>query len=362
MNIDRLECFLSNKLNTRRLTSRTIPVLPLVVPPSSSPVHLNRLERLDRLADEQSYIEFMNLTKNEAHMKKHISSVLDTDQGERIKNKLKCASRHLMIEYSCILQEYEMSLVSHPHEHDQTLVNQSDRFPAPLQATTPFQQVSQWKCLTPCPKDHLEEVNEIYWEQVYEVPQDGVICSPSVSPVLPHFPRVPTRIVGHVTFNMQRQCNEFVDSSGTELIYHLLYIMKTNKCCFFIDTSELKSASLSTFPFKAKFVVCKDRHIHIPKPNVEISDDEIPSREPGILAATTNTRGVCKCKDRALAKKSYQYNKRDFKPLDRRGGDFDEDSDALGSSLPVVKIAGEFEERLDSLQRLYVWEASRFQR
>ena len=45
-----------------------------------------------------------------------------------------------------------------------------------------------------------EEEIEVHEERVYEVLQDRVIHS-HLSPVLPHFPRVPTRIVGQVMFN-----------------------------------------------------------------------------------------------------------------------------------------------------------------
>ena len=44
-------------------------------------------------------------------------------------------------------------------------------------------------------------------------------------------------------------------------MYHENY----NKFYSFTDTSEHKSAPLSTFAFVTKFVLCKDRHIHIPK-------------------------------------------------------------------------------------------------
>ena len=60
-------------------------------------------------------------------------------------------------------------------EHDQT-VNQSDVFPALTQATRSFQQVGQRKCPTPYTKDNLHEEIEAHQEQVYEVPQDRVVC------------------------------------------------------------------------------------------------------------------------------------------------------------------------------------------
>ena len=42
-------------------------------------------------------------------------------------------------------------------KYDQPLVNQSDMFPAPPQATTSFQQGSQRKCPTAYLKDNLKE-------------------------------------------------------------------------------------------------------------------------------------------------------------------------------------------------------------
>ena len=85
------------------------------------------------------------------------------------------------------------------------VVSQSDVFPALPQVATSFQQTRHRKCPMPCPKDNPEEGDKIHQEHIYEVPQDRDICFPSYSPVLPHFPRVPTRIMGQVTFNMQWQ-------------------------------------------------------------------------------------------------------------------------------------------------------------
>ena len=58
------------------------------------------------------------------------------------------------------------------------------------------------------------------------------------------FPKVPTRIVRHVTINIQKHQYESVDSLDTEI--DLSYVIYT-------DISELKSASLSIFPFSTKF-------------------------------------------------------------------------------------------------------------
>ena len=45
---------------------------------------------------------------------KHVSSELDTDQGEGIKQKLKLQLSSSMIEYNCILQVYQMNLMNYP--------------------------------------------------------------------------------------------------------------------------------------------------------------------------------------------------------------------------------------------------------
>ena len=62
-----------------------------------------------------------------------------------------------------------------------------------------FFQDSNGKCHTHYPKDNLKKEVEVHEEQVSQVPQDRVICSPTYLPILPHFPRVPIRIVGQVT-------------------------------------------------------------------------------------------------------------------------------------------------------------------
>ena len=67
-------------------------------------------------------------------MKKHVSSELDTDQREEITQKLKSAARQLndrtQLYTSGVSDEFS-ELPTTP-EHDQTLVNQSNEFPAPL--------------------------------------------------------------------------------------------------------------------------------------------------------------------------------------------------------------------------------------
>ena len=114
-------------------------------------------------------------------------------------------------------------------EYDQPLVNQSDLFPAPHQATSSFQQGSQRKCPVPYPKDNVKVEIEVHPEQVYVVPQDRIIHSPPFSLVLLHFPRVPTRIVGQVTFNTQRQRYEFANSLDNTIEIILCNILRESQ-------------------------------------------------------------------------------------------------------------------------------------
>ena len=141
------------------------------VTPRSSSVPLETLERVDRLADEEeSNLEVFNSIRNQAHSKKHVSSTLDTDQIEGITQKLKFATRQLNdrieLHTSGVSDEFRELTIT--PEHDQTLVNQSNVFPAPPQATILLQQVSQRKCPNPYPKDNPEEEIEVHQEQVYE--------------------------------------------------------------------------------------------------------------------------------------------------------------------------------------------------
>ena len=104
---------------------------------------------------------------------------------------------------------------------------------------------------------------------------DKVFCSSLYSLILLHFQKVPTRIVRQVTFNTQRQRYEFVDSPGTAI--YLTYVIcheNHHKCHLITNTNELKPAPLSTFPSSTEFVICKDRHLHVPQNKVEISEDE----------------------------------------------------------------------------------------
>ena len=100
----------------------------------------------------------------------------------------------------------------------------------------------------------------VFHSPSYVIPKNVIILVISIITFL----GVPTRIVEQVKFSMQWQWYEFLDSPGTEIDF--LYIIcqeNHNKCYSFTDTIELKSAALSTFLFNIKFVICKDRHLHI---------------------------------------------------------------------------------------------------
>ena len=84
------------------------------------------------------------------------------------------------------------------------------------------------------------------------------------SPFIPNFLRVPPQFSGEVMFNTQRQQYKFVNCPGAEVDVSLvIYHENHNKCYYFIDTSKLRSATLATFPFGTKFVLYKDRHLHV---------------------------------------------------------------------------------------------------
>ena len=96
-----------------------------------------------------------------------------------------------------------------------------------------------------------------------------------------------------VTFNMQRQKSQLINSPGTNIdLSYVIHQKCHNKLYFFTDTSAFKSAPLSTLSFDMKFEICKDRHLHIQKPNVDISDEDSSNSEISILVTTQNTKGV----------------------------------------------------------------------
>ena len=106
-------------------------------------------------------------------------------------------------------------------------------------------------------KDNLQEEIEVHQDQVYEMLQDRVICCPHTHKYYDIFKEY-LKNRGTWTLNTLRQGYEFVDSPGT-VISHWNY----NKCHIFSMTSELKSATLSSFPSRKKIVICKDGNLHV---------------------------------------------------------------------------------------------------
>ena len=209
-------------------------------------------------------------------------------------------------------------------------------FPAPHQATTSFQPSSLRKFPTPYPKDNPGEVIETHQEQVYEVSQDRIIFLSPYSPVLLHFPRVPTKLLGQVTFNTWRY--NFVNSPGNAIdLSYLIYHKHHNKCYFFTDTGKLNSAPLSTFPFKTKFVICKDRHLHITKHKLEVSEHE--SLHNG--RDTPNIRYANESKGK-IHSRQCKTNRQEVKASDSKGWKVEEEDDDLGLSLSAAKTFDQF--------------------
>ena len=71
-------------------------------------------------------------------------------------------------------------------------------------------------------------------------------------------------------------------------IVQVIYCENHNMCYYFTDTSELQSASIATFPFGTKFVLCKERPLHMQKPK---------SQE--------GTHGVVQVSDRGMANRTH---------------------------------------------------------
>ena len=80
------------------------------------------------------------------------------------------------------------------------------------------------------------------------------VYSSSYSQVLPHFIRVCTRIMGEITFNTKSQ--RFIDRHGAEMgLSYVIHQENPNKCYYFIDTSELRSEPLASFPLSYKIYI-----------------------------------------------------------------------------------------------------------
>ena len=100
---------------------------------------------------------------------------------------------------------------------------------------------------------------------------------PHYSAVLSHLPLFP-KSAGEMIFNTSKRNYEFVNGSG---IYNdasfVTYHNTHNKCHFMIGGSQLISAPLSSWTFSTKFVVCRDRQLHVPRLQSPIFEHDIPS-------------------------------------------------------------------------------------
>ena len=114
---------------------------------------------------------------------------------------------------------------------------------------------------------------------------------------------------------------------------YVIYHENHNKFYFFTDTSELKLAPLSTFLFCTELLLCKDRHLHVPKNKVQISEDEGLNSRINI----PDIRNVNEGKDRYSSKQS-ETNRQKPKTLYSRRQDADDDNDNLHISLPSAKL------------------------
>ena len=92
--------------------------------------------------------------------------------------------------------------------------------------------------------------------------------------------------------------------------------------------------------FYSQFVICKDRHLHIPKSNGEIADKESSNSEMGIFTYNPKTKYISEKEDRVLPKEKGIIREREYKPPDSRIRDSDEERDYLGYSYLLSRLCG----------------------
>ena len=80
------------------------------------------------------------------------------------------------------------------------------------------------------------------------------------------------------------------------IYHHMIYHKNHSTCYYLTSTSELESTSSATFFFDTKFVLCKDRHLHIPKHRMPDSEEETPpvSYEMKVSASVHVTNDLVK--------------------------------------------------------------------
>ena len=119
----------------------------------------------------------------------------------------------------------------------------------------------------------------------------------------------------------------------------LYYTMKItiNVISLLVLVTEI--SNLSTFPFDTKFVICKDRHLHIPKPNLENPEEESPSSSSETSALTTahKTSNENECENKVPVEKGNWCKKGMPKLIDSERRDPDEEHSDLDLSLPALK-------------------------
>ena len=98
-----------------------------------------------------------------------------------------------------------------------------------------------------------------------------VIHSPSYSPVLQCFLRIPTTIMRQVTFNTERQRYEFVDSPGDVIgLYYVIYHENHNKYFFKLTLVNWGQHPSLLFFLVQNLLYVNNRHLCIPRPYLEI--------------------------------------------------------------------------------------------
>ena len=70
-----------------------------------------------------------------------------------------------------------------------------------------------------------------------------------------------------------------------------------------MNTSKLKSAPLSTFPFDTKIAICKDRYLHIQQPNVGVPKEDTSSSKLSVLISVHKTGDIDESEDRIQARR-----------------------------------------------------------
>ena len=101
------------------------------------------------------------------------------------------------------------------------------------------------------------------------------IHSPSYLSVLPHFQRLPARCVGEITFNTQNQRYEFTDKSNAKIDLSFVMYHDNHYKCYIYGYKQTKVSNFYLF-LGAKFILCKERHLHIPSCSISKCEEKNP--------------------------------------------------------------------------------------